>query len=64
MAVLGHPLNALIWFAAKMQERGRGLRTGEVISTGTCTGITFIDPEQQVVADFGGLGKVELKFRR
>lgn len=63
-AVLGEPLNALIWFAAKMQERGRGLRTGEVISTGTCTGIAFVEPEQQVVADFGSLGPVEVKFRR
>lgn len=63
-AVLGHPLNALIWFVAKMQERGRGLRTGEVISTGTCTGITFVEPEQPVLADFGSLGTVEVKFRR
>lgn len=63
-AVLGHPLNALIWFANKMQERGRGLRTGEVISTGSCTGITPVEPEQQAVADFGELGRVEVRFRR
>lgn len=63
-AVLGHPLNALIWFANKMHERGRGLRTGEVISTGSCTGVTPVEPEQQAVADFGELGQVEVKFRR
>lgn len=64
VAVLGHPLNALIWFASKMHERGRGLRTGEVISTGTCTGLVPVEPEQQAVADFGALGTVEVKFRR
>jgi 2-keto-4-pentenoate hydratase len=63
-AVLGHPLNALIWFVHKQHERGRGLRTGEVITTGTCTGITKVEPEQRAQADFGDLGSVEVTFRR
>jgi 2-keto-4-pentenoate hydratase len=63
-AVLGDPLNALIWFVHKQHERGRGLRTGEVISTGTCTGLTAVEPEQRAVADFGDLGAVEVRFRR
>jgi 2-keto-4-pentenoate hydratase len=62
--VLGHPLNALIWFVHKQHERGRGLRTGEVVTTGTCTGITMVEPEQRALADFGDLGSVEVRFRR
>jgi 2-keto-4-pentenoate hydratase len=60
--VLGSPLEALFWLVGRRLERGAGLRAGEVISTGTCTGLNLMAPDQTAVADFGELGTVEVRF--
>lgn len=36
---LGHPLAALAWVAGHAAERGTPLRAGELVITGTCTGL-------------------------
>ena len=36
-----------------------GLKAGDIVSTGTCTGIDAIKPGDEVIADFGSLGRVE-----
>lgn len=59
---LGHPLEPLFWFVNARTERGAGLRTGEVISTGTCTGLSLIAPDQTAIADFGQLGQIQVRF--
>jgi 2-keto-4-pentenoate hydratase len=40
--VLGHPLNALLWLATALSRRGERLRSGEIVFTGTWTGITKV----------------------
>ena len=50
--VLGHPLNALLWLAERLRSRGKMLRKGEIILTGTCTGITKVAPGQIFEARF------------
>ncbi len=60
--VMGHPLNALAWTAQKLAALGMPLRAGQVVSTGTCTGITPVERGQEIVADFGPLGRLELCF--
>ena len=63
--VLGHPLTALTWLANEMSRLGTGLRAGELIAAGTCTGLHFAGPGSTVVADFGGvLGQVTIQFSR
>lgn len=63
--VLGHPLLALTWLANELSRRGSGLRAGELIAAGTCTGLHFADPGSTVVADFGNLlGQVTIHFSR
>jgi len=57
---LGDPINVLAWLANQQSRFGRGLRAGDVISTGTCTGLDDVKPGDTVVADFGYLGRVEL----
>jgi 2-keto-4-pentenoate hydratase len=51
-AVLGHPLNALLWLAKSLQRHGGGLRRGDIIMTGTCTGITKVAPGQTFAGRF------------
>ncbi len=60
--VLGHPLNALAWLANRRASEGTPLRAGEVVTTGSCTGMTVIAPGTTHVADFGPLGRVEVTF--
>jgi 2-oxo-3-hexenedioate decarboxylase len=59
-AVLGHPLNAMIWFVNHFIEQAGDLAAGLVVSTGTCTGLTPIVAGQSARADFGNLGEVRL----
>ena len=56
---LGHPLNVLQWLADKQEG---GLQAGEIVSTGTCTGLAEIAPGNYVVANFGTLGRVDVEF--
>ncbi len=59
---LGDPLNVLVWLANDRSAAGRGLRAGEIVSTGTCTGFDPVHPGDVAVAAFGDLGKVEIAF--
>ena len=60
---LGDPVNVLLWLAEQQSRLGRGLFAGEMISTGTCTGLDAVLAEDRAVADFGRLGTVEIEFR-
>jgi 2-keto-4-pentenoate hydratase len=57
-----HPLRALAWLASTYAPRFGGIRRGQVIMTGSCTGITLAHPGASVVADFGGLGQASVVF--
>ena len=53
---LGDPLLALVWLANHLSQLGRGLRGGEIVTTGSCSGAQSIRPGQTVSAYFTGLG--------
>lgn len=59
---LGNPINVMVWLANQQATRGNGLKAGEVISTGTCTGLDPVSPGDTVEAHFGGLGVVDIAF--
>ncbi|MBV8775962.1 MAG: fumarylacetoacetate hydrolase family protein [Alphaproteobacteria bacterium] len=61
-AVLGHPLNSLLWLAAALSKRGQRLRKGEIIFTGTCTGITKVAAGQLFEGRFADLPAVEVRL--
>jgi 2-oxo-3-hexenedioate decarboxylase len=61
-AVLGNPLDALVWLANHLSSRGLGLKAGDAVTTGTVASVYFAEPGMHVVADFGAIGKVELRF--
>ncbi|MGE3662300.1 MAG: 2-keto-4-pentenoate hydratase [Pseudonocardia sp.] len=60
--VLGDPRTALSWLANELRRLGSGLRTGDVVTTGTTTTPAAIGRGDDVVADFGALGRVRVRF--
>ena len=60
--VLGDPRVALAWLANDRAARGDGLKAGQIVTTGTCIKPVTIAPGDQVVADFGVLGRVRVQF--
>jgi 2-keto-4-pentenoate hydratase len=59
-AVLGNPLDALVWLANDLGRRGFGLKRGDAVTTGTCTGLEFAAAGMAVAVDMGALGRAEL----
>lgn len=61
-AVLGNPLDALVWLADDLSRRGFGLKNGDAVTTGTVTGVHFAEIGMRAVVDFGAIGKAEVTF--
>lgn len=60
--VLGHPLKALVWLADTLSRRGSRLRQGEMILSGTCTGITKVAARQTFAGQFADLPPVSVNL--
>jgi 2-keto-4-pentenoate hydratase len=60
--VFGDPIGAVAWLASHPLLVGRGLQRGEIVMTGTCTGLAPIRPGDEALADFGELGQVRASF--
>ncbi|MBI5262654.1 MAG: hydratase [Bradyrhizobium sp.] len=60
--VLGDPRVALAWLANELRGLGITLRTGEVVTTGTCHPPLPIQSGDFLGADFGMLGAVSVGF--
>ncbi len=58
-AVLGDPVNSIVWLAGKLAELGRGLTAGDLIMTGSFVRQFPLAPGDRVRADFSGIGAVE-----
>ena len=58
--ILGDPWNALAWLANHLSSRGSGLRSGQFVLSGTCTGITPLAPGSSARSDYGALGQVQV----
>ncbi len=56
----GGAFGAAAWLANALARRGRGLRAGEYITTGSVTAPHPVAGGQHVVADFGALGSITL----
>lgn len=60
--VMGDPLLPLHWLTETLRRRRRGLATGEMVSTGSCTGMLPIRRGQRITARFGPNARVEIVF--
>lgn len=59
---LGDPLNVMVWLANHLSARGITLKAGELVSTGTCTGLIPIAIGDELTGDFGPLGRVTVQL--
>ena len=62
MLVFGDPIAGVAWLANRPEVAPRGLRAGDAITTGTCTGIRPLSPGDEAAADYGSLGAVRARF--
>ena len=58
--VLGHPLDALVWVARHLHQRGRTLKKGELVITGSLITSKFPRAGDQVRFSAAGVGEVAL----
>lgn len=61
-AVLGSPINAIIWLANVLAQRGECLRAGQVILPGSTTASVPVAAGTTVTAEFGGIGTITTAF--
>lgn len=59
-AVLGDPRRAITWLANWLAQRGESLTAGQVVASGSCTGVTPLGEIEELVADFGLLGQARV----
>ncbi len=61
-AAIDHPMVPLTWLANELSRTGVGLKSGQMISTGTLTGMLRPRKGETFVADFGPFGKVTASY--
>jgi 2-keto-4-pentenoate hydratase len=59
---LGHPVEAVLWLANHLSAWGLGLKTGQIVTTGTCTGNHMTAKGSTARATFEDLGAAEASF--
>ena len=63
-AALEHPIQPLTWLANELSRTGIGLKAGEMISTGTLTGMIASQAGHDYLGDFGPFGQVRATFSK
>ena len=62
-AMMGHPVEAVRWLANHLAAKGIGMRAGQFVSTGSCTGVVPVPGAgTRAVSDFGPLGRITVDF--
>jgi 2-keto-4-pentenoate hydratase len=61
-AAVDHPMVPLTWLANELSRTGVGMKAGQMISTGTLTGMLTPKPGEEYAADFGPFGSVTVTF--
>lgn len=59
---LGSPLRVLPWAAEHCAGRSGGLKAGDLVTTGSWTGMDFVAPGDTVLARFPGIGEASVRI--
>ena len=59
---LGHPLEGLAWIANHLAARGRAMRKGEIVITGSALKTRFPEPGDEVTYRIAGLGETTVRL--
>jgi 2-oxo-3-hexenedioate decarboxylase/2-keto-4-pentenoate hydratase len=60
--ILGHPYTALAWLANSLAERGKHLRSGEIVMLGSVVETQWVVRGDEVAIDIEGVGGALVKF--
>ena len=60
--VMGHPLTSLAWLANQLLAKGKTLRAGDVILTGSTHPPQFLAGPGAAVSEFVGIGETRVRF--
>ncbi|MDH3988342.1 MAG: 2-oxo-hepta-3-ene-1,7-dioic acid hydratase, partial [Gammaproteobacteria bacterium] len=60
--VMGHPAHGIRWVCRRFAPHGIGLEPGQVILAGSFTRPVVVKPGDNILADYGPLGKIEVDF--
>ncbi|RPJ36213.1 MAG: hypothetical protein EHM35_08500 [Planctomycetaceae bacterium] len=58
--VMGHPLEALVWLVNMLARRGKSLKQGMIVMTGSIVATQFVSPGDVVRLAVDGLGEARL----
>jgi 2-keto-4-pentenoate hydratase len=61
-AALDHPMVPLTWLANELSRTGIGMKAGQMVSTGTLTGMLAPKAGETYTADFGPFGSVTMTY--
>ncbi len=59
---LGDPLSVMPWIAGHCARRSGGLKRGDLVTTGSWTGMEFLSPGDSVMVRFPGIGEAGVKI--
>lgn len=59
---MGHPAKAVSWLVSRLHARGKALKAGQMVMTGTLTPITPVQRGANYTASFSTLGEVKVTF--
>ncbi len=61
-SALDHPMAPVTWLANELSRTGVGMKAGQMVSTGTLTGMLAPKAGEVFVADFGPFGSISVTF--
>lgn len=61
-AILGHPLEAIVWLARELSRQNRQLNAGDIVATGSCAPLLQVLPGQQLTVEFDTIGAASCWF--
>ena len=60
--VMGHPAHGICWVCRRFAPHGIGLEPGQFILSGSFTRPIAVTPGDHILADYGPLGTIEVRF--